>query len=200
MKQARKVALISVFDYPRELYRAQWEIQVDGDDGQGYRWRAKLSAFDAPVGWLWQGKVTAERPDGVPWPIYPPDLPARAPKEAHDARIALCAQIYEAHPKPVYDLEHSHDGGWSQVFTQRDAADTEAQQWVLARIEQYRVDAPPLSDELVAVLVAQLDVARQTRDFAAVDQLRGRLRAHGIVLAEPQRAGDPTPTTWTRKE
>lgn len=42
MKQPRKVALINVRDYPRDLYSAYWEIRVDGNDGDGYGYGVRL--------------------------------------------------------------------------------------------------------------------------------------------------------------
>lgn len=45
-KQARKVALVSIHDYPRKLYSAYWEIRVDGDDRTGYGFGVRLYDFD----------------------------------------------------------------------------------------------------------------------------------------------------------
>jgi hypothetical protein len=42
MKQPRKVALVDVSQYPRERYSAYFEIQVMGDDGEGYEWSARI--------------------------------------------------------------------------------------------------------------------------------------------------------------
>ena len=75
MKRARKVALISIYDYPRQDYSAYWAIEVAGDDDEGYRWAARIFSYD-PIGWDYQGHRTVERPD-VPMPVYPSDIQIR---------------------------------------------------------------------------------------------------------------------------
>jgi len=42
MKQARKVALIDLKDYPRELYSAYWEIHVNGNEKDGFEWVLRI--------------------------------------------------------------------------------------------------------------------------------------------------------------
>ena len=136
MKQARKVALINVADYPREKFSAYWTIGVDGNDADGYRWWAEIHSY-APVGWKHKGRTTAERPD-VPMPSYPADLPKTAGVAEQDARRALCAKIHAAHPQPVHLLE-SETG----TADKRDEADTAAQTWVLKNIKSYQRTEPP---------------------------------------------------------
>jgi hypothetical protein len=144
MKQPRKVALINVHEHKREHYSAYWNISVLGDDQEGYRWEAKLMAYE-PVGWEWKGKVTKERPD-MPWPRYPGDVLVRqeqylkmTPDEqaqvraSQDARRFECAAIHEAHPKAVHLIDEQIG-----VEDTRDAADTAAQKWVLARIGKFK--------------------------------------------------------------
>jgi len=117
-KQARKVALINVHEHKREHYSAYWNIGVLGDDAEGYRWEAKLLAYE-PVGWKWKGKITEARPE-APWPMYPGDVPVRqaqylkmTPEEQaqvraqQEARRAECTRIFEAHPKPVYLIDEA---------------------------------------------------------------------------------------------
>jgi len=150
-KQPRKVALIHVLDYPREDYSAYWNISVLGDDEEGYRWEAKLMSYD-PVGWDYKGKVTEKRPD-VPWPTYPGDVRVTqaqyvkmppeeqaAVRRQQELRRLESAEIYEAHPKPVYLLDE--EMGTTDT---RDEADTAAQQWVKARIGKLK--RPPKAKE-----------------------------------------------------
>ena len=149
MKQARKVSLINVHDHKREDYSAYWNISVLGDDVEGYRWEAKLMAYD-PVGWDWKGKTTKERPD-VPWPTYPGDVKVsqeryltmssgqqEAVRRDQEVRRAMCAAVYEQNPKPVYLIDEKMG-----VEDKRDAADTAAQKWVLARIGKFKRPANP---------------------------------------------------------
>ena len=75
MKRARKVALISVYDYPKNDYSAYWNIdKPEGDDVLGWRWGAHLSSY-APLAWEFKGKRTEARP-GVPVPSVTPENPA----------------------------------------------------------------------------------------------------------------------------
>jgi len=171
MKQARKVALINVADYPRAKYSAYWSIGVDGDDEEGYRWHAEIHSY-APIGWRYKGKVTAERPN-VPQPQYPSDahLARQAayermtPEEQAAERVrqdefrAACAAIHAAHPQPV----HAHDEQTGVTDT-RDEADTQAQTWVLAQMKKYarkeagkvRAYAIPLPVDLLGELILWL--------------------------------------------
>lgn len=145
-KQARKVSLIAVADYPRTAYSAHWEIMVDGDDAGGYRWSAQIIAND-PVAWNHQGARSATRP-AVSAPQYPADLPRLpagasaaeigADMQAQEARRRECARIYEAAPKPVYLIDES-----AGRTATRDEADTTAQQWVLDRIKSHRIAPKP---------------------------------------------------------
>jgi hypothetical protein len=148
-KQPRKVALINVHEHKREDYSAYWNISVQGDDAEGYRWEAKLMAYE-PVGWLWKGKTTTERPD-APWPRYPGDVLVSQAKYLkmtpeqqavvradQDARRAECARIFEANPKPVYLIAEEIG-----VEDTRDAADTAAQTWVLSRIGKFKRKTNP---------------------------------------------------------
>lgn len=146
MKQPRKVALINVADYPRDEYGAFWEIGVQGSDEEGYEWRARLVSYE-PLGYEWQGKVHKAWPAGVPTPAYPSDR--HLPRQAQYVKMTLaeqekvrrlqeefrrrCAEIYETHPKPVHLIEETLG-----AESTRDAADTAAQQWVLARIGKHK--------------------------------------------------------------
>lgn len=140
-KSPRKVSLIAVKDFPKEKYSAYWLITVDGDDVNGYTYRVEIIAFE-PVSWLFEGKVTEERPDH-PMPAYPHGYPSDdvckakglpcIPVEKHLAHRDECIAIYEAHPKPLFDLEETAGSGKT-----RDEVDTAAQQWVLDKIENYR--------------------------------------------------------------
>jgi len=143
-KQPRKVALINVADYPREEFSAHWHIVVTGSDEEGYRWQANITAYQ-PIGWLHGGKTSKERPD-VPFPVYPPQVPVLQAQylkmsSAQQAQVRLaqdkwraaCAEIYEAAPKPLYNLDEQIG-----VTSTRDEADTAAQQWVLAQMPKYK--------------------------------------------------------------
>jgi hypothetical protein len=204
MKRARKVALISVYDYPRNDYSAYWSIDVQGSDEEGYRWAAHLFAYE-PVGWDYQGAVTAKRPD-VPLPEYPVDL-SKLPKDAtpkqiaddviaQEARRQLCSKIYEANPKPVYLIEETVG-----VTKTRDEADTAAQQWVLDRIEQFCRTAPlvPLTDDDIEVKIAQFDRARRRKEFGVCDKLRGELKSAGVEIGESEKISYEGRTGWKRK-
>lgn len=131
-KQARKVALINVHDYPRDKYSAHWHIVVLGDDVEGYKWQATISHNTLPQGYMFEGKLHKEWPQGVKEPVYPADLPRNASAEQQEARRVQCSHIYEASPKPVYTLEEE-----TGTADSRDEADTAAQSWVLERIEKY---------------------------------------------------------------
>jgi hypothetical protein len=193
MKKARKVALISIFDYPRELYSAYWEIQVK-EVGDGYVWAAEILSLE-PVSWTHDGVTTPQRPD-VPMPVYPPDLSKSATSEQQEARRKLCYHIYEANPKPDFRLE-AHD--WTTTPVERDEADAAAQQWVLGKMPAYkRNKVASLTDEKVAELVVEFDLSRAACDLGRVDMIRGRLKAHGIKLREPESIGSPNRTTWKR--
>lgn len=153
-KQPRKVALISVHDYPRDRYTAYWSIGVDGNDDEGYRWHAEIHSY-APIGWKHKGKSTAERP-AVAALAMPSDahLAREAQYEAMDpsqkaaerARQdefrAKCAEIHAANPQPVH--VHLDEQG---VTDTRDEADTAAQQWVLARMKAFKRPAPAASKQ-----------------------------------------------------
>jgi hypothetical protein len=143
-KQPRKVALIDVRDYPRDKYSAYWVITVAGEEGLGYRWQVDVHSY-TPVAWDYKGKVTTDRPD-VPQPVYPPDIQVKQPqflkmtkveqaeiRRQQEARRQQCAAIYEANPKPVFNLAQ-------QIGTTdtRDEADTAAQTWVKAEMEKYK--------------------------------------------------------------
>jgi hypothetical protein len=184
MKRPRKVSLIKVWDYPKNDYSAYWEIVVTGD-GQ---WSAKILSYD-PVAWEHGGVVTSDRPD-VPWPTYPPDLPAGATEEQRVARLRLIQKLWDESPKPVHLLEEGYGSAGS-----RDEADESAQRWVLSRMEKYlRIE--PLhryTDDEVEHLVATFDLARRSLDFARVDEIRGLLKAQGVLLNE-----DGVQTTWKR--
>lgn len=179
-KQPRKVALINVFDYPRSRYSAYWIITVTGDDAEGYKWHAALFSCDQPVAWNWQGKVLPERPD-VPWPKYPADVPVKQHEfermsaaskakviAAQDERRRQCAEIYEAHPKPVYLLEEEmglftpQDVGSVEDVgrAMRDEADRAAQEWVLERIGHYkRPETPPSRQEGHSLVITPVGMA-----------------------------------------
>jgi hypothetical protein len=137
--------LINVKDYPRDLYTAHWQISVLGNDAEGYAWKAQIISTETPVGWAWKGKVTKDRPE-VPVPVYPEAPKIRqaeyvrlsAEEQAtvklmQDQHRLACAKIYEANPKPLFVIEEGVD-----TEDTRDAADTEAQKWVLKRMKEYR--------------------------------------------------------------
>jgi len=136
MKQARKVALINIADYPRDKYRAYWTYGRDGNDEDGYRWWAEIHSY-APVGWTHKGKTTKERPD-VPEPKYPRDLPMGSSAIEQDVRRARCAQIHAAAPQPVHKIES--ETGTADTL---DEADTAAQTWVLKNMKSYKRTEPP---------------------------------------------------------
>jgi hypothetical protein len=191
MKRPRKVSLIKVWDYPKNDYSAYWEIVVT--EGNPYTWSAKILSYD-PVSWEHGGVVTSSRPD-VPWPVYPPDLPAGATDEQREARLKLIHKLWEESPKPNHLLEEGSGSAAS-----RDEADEAAQRWVLSRMELYRRPEPlhRYTDEEVDNLVATFDLARKSLDFARVDEIRGLLKAQGIVLNEGESIGYGGHTTWKR--
>jgi len=152
-KQPRKVALINVADYPRGKYSAHWHIVVSGSEEEGYRWQATITSF-APIGWSFEGKTTKERPD-VPMPVYPSDVPITQAqylqmdgagqsrvRALQDERRTLCAAVYEASPKPQFQL--AEEIGVSDT---RDEADTAAQQWVLAQMVSHKRPEKPVNPQ-----------------------------------------------------
>lgn len=147
MKQARKVALINVHDYPKSLYSAHWHIVVLGDDKEGYTWIAEIIS-NRPVGWLYKGERTPDRPP-VAEPRYPADRPVQhadyvkmsaeqqaAERAAQEARRVEIARIHSEQPQPVYLIEEMQ--GWADT---RDEADTGAQEWVLSRMPRHTLNA-----------------------------------------------------------
>jgi len=186
MKQPRKVALINVAAYPREKYSAYWQIAVTGSDDDGYLWKAQVVAY-TPVGWQWKGKVTPERPD-VPDPAYPADIPVRqeqfikmAPAKqaeivkAQEDRRQACAKINAATPQPQYVV--AEEQGTTDT---RDAADTEAQKWVLKQMAGQKRKGTTLQS--FALVVNPFDVLAALRDLAAW-ALRPLLMALGLATA-----------------
>lgn len=144
-KQARKVALINVHDYPRDRYTAYWTIGVDGNDDDGYRWWAEIHSYK-PIAWMYDGKRTTERPGAAP-AAYPPDVPVTQAqyermepedqadvRRAQDERRALIAKIHGAQPKPIH--VHLEEQGTTGT---RDEADTAAQKWVLEQMPKYAI-------------------------------------------------------------
>lgn len=144
-KQARKVALINIADYPRDRYTAYWTIGVDGNDEDGYRWWAEIHSYK-PHSWTHQGKTTKERPDH-PDPLLPEDVPvsqkryeAMPPAEqenvrkAQDDRRKAISEMLAKYPQPVHMLADERG-----VSDTRDQADTAAQKWVLAQMKKYTV-------------------------------------------------------------
>lgn len=150
VKQPRKVALIDVRDCPRSEFSAYWQIGVDGNDDEGWQWRARLLSYQ-PLGFEWKRKVLKAWPQGVPAPVYPSDahlvrqaeylkLNPRAQQEERARQEefrAQCAAIYEASPKPVYLIEEAIDAAAT-----KDAADTAAQEWVRAKMKAHRKPKP----------------------------------------------------------
>jgi hypothetical protein len=162
-KQLRKVALINVADYPREQYNAHWHISVQGNDVDGFMWKAQIHSFE-PIGYQWQGKTTPQWPEGVARPVYPPDVPVRqeqylkmTPAEQaqvraqQEVRRAECSRIFESSPKAI----HLHDENSGTVAptdipnreqmapdalarAMRDTADAAAQTWVKAEMAKYK--------------------------------------------------------------
>lgn len=158
-KRARKVALVDVKDCCRATHDAYWQIGVTGTDELGYRWQAKIMAYE-PVGWDFRGKVTKDRPKHAA-PVYPSDAHLMRQTEFQHleelartgtdeqvelarARIAQaladqdafrveCRRIYEAHPKPVYLVDEEIG-----VADTKDQADTAAQEWVRERMKGRR--------------------------------------------------------------
>ena len=194
VKQPRKVALINVHDYKREDYDAYWNITVLGDEVEGYKWVAKLMAYE-PVGWDWKGKVTAERPV-APWPVYPGDIRVTqadylkmapeaqaAVRAQQEARRAECAKIYEAHPKPTYLIEEEsgtvipgdipkklHEEGLGRAM--RDVADTAAQKWVAARIVKHKRKKPANPQAGFALALGPIGLVLWTLDRVLRDLVR----------------------------
>lgn len=206
MKRPRKVSLISVHDYPREDYSAYWAIEVSGDDIEGYRWAARLFSHD-PVAWEWQDTRYEKRPD-APMPAYPGEVripqsrydrlgpeSQRVVRAQQDAWRARCAQVYEAHPKPIYLIEEAVD-----VVSTRDEADTAAQSWVLVRMPKYRRSSvSDLTEAEIDLMLDDYDRARAAKQFGRCDVIRGRLRSRGVIAKPPEQASDGTRTTWSRE-
>lgn len=205
MKRPRKIALVNVFDCPREDYSAYWQIGVTGDDAEGYRWQARIMSY-APIGFDWQGKIHPSWPDGVATPVYPSDAhlardaqykrmtPAEQveEKKRQEAFRAECSRIAEASPKPVYVIDEAID-----ACKTRDEADTAAQEWVKARIGKYRKpNLPALTEAEIKQQVAEFDAARARKDVGSCDRIRGRLRSRGVQLMPPEKAADPKPTKF----
>jgi hypothetical protein len=194
MKRPRKVALISVHDYPREDYSAYWAIEVSGSDEEGYRWAARIFSHE-PVAWEWKRTKYTTRPD-APQPVYPRDLPKTATAAEQEARRQEISRIYEAHPKPLHLLVEALD-----VVKTRDEADTAAQTWVLERMPRYRrADVPTLTDTEIETLRAEFDAARARGEFGRCDQIRGRLRSRGVLLTAPEKAGDTASSKISRQK
>lgn len=142
-----KVSLINVADYPRGKkpgeYSAHWEIFVFGDDTTGYKYGAKMVSNE-PCGWFWNGELGKNRPiveatgEEMPMPAYPVD-PCPKPttdeeKIIHQDHCQLCLQIWESNPKAYHVLEETNGEA-----IEKDEADTICQEWVLARIENYKI-------------------------------------------------------------
>jgi len=223
MRKPRKVALISVHDYPRGMYSAYWNISVTGDDLIGYKWTARLFAYE-PTAWEHEGRLTKDRPEGVPYPDLPGDVIFKGKPVPQDRFVTLTpadqaevvmmqevrreriAEATEAAPKPVYAIfEKPNAPSWNEVIEAtdgtetRDEADAAAQQWVLDRIEGFRrADAVELSDDDVKVLVAEFDRARRQKEYGKCDKMRGMLKAARIKIEEQVSIGYEGDTAWSR--
>lgn len=177
MKRARKVALINVHEHPHSHYSAHWMIYVDGEDGNGYDWRAELLSYE-PVAWVWNGARTSERPEGAPYPSYPPDPPRGSGPEVYVARQKLIDIEFARCPQPQYLIDSS--SGHTQT---RDEADTAAQQWVLSRVGEHRRPQPlaTMDGTMAEALKAEADLAAAAKDWGRHDKIRGLLVADGRV-------------------
>jgi hypothetical protein len=196
MKRPRKVALISVHDYPREDYSAHWAINVNGSDTEGYRWAAQIIAHDAPVAWLWKDSKFTTRPTDVPMPVYPADLPKGATAAQQEARLKECYRVYEAHPKPLYVIDEALD-----VTKTRDEADAAAQQWVLSKMPAFRrPSVPTLTDAEIEKMLDDYDAARLDKQFGTCDRIAGKLRSRGVLITPPVNASDTQRSTAHRQK
>jgi len=129
-----KVSLIRGRKFPRAEYLGYPEIGVNPATGE---WHAWIYSY-APVGWLWEGKVTTEYPEGAPPPPeYPPPpkrmFDAAAAAAANAAWRKACSAVYEAAPKPQHVLAEA--SGQAEA---ENAARFASQTWVLETIEQFR--------------------------------------------------------------
>lgn len=187
-KQARKVALINVADYPRDRYTAYWNIGVDGDDEEGYRWWAEIHSY-APTGWSYDGKVTKERPDvdSIAMPsdahlarqdAYERMTPEEQAKERdrQDKFRAECAAVHARNPQPVH-VHVEHRG----VTDTRDEADTAAQTWVLAQMKKYAV-SKEFKGERAAERAAKPKGKGKERGYATIGLLLSPLDLIGELL------------------
>jgi hypothetical protein len=207
MKRPRKVALISVHDYPREDYSAYWAIEVSGSDEEGYRWAARIFSHE-PVAWEWKGTKYTTRPE-APTPVYPEPVKITQAKYllldavaqekvrfSQDAWREACAKVYEAHPKALHLVDEALD-----VVKTRDEADTAAQTWVLERMPKYRrPNLPTLTDAEIEASRLEYDAARARAEFGRCDQIRGRLRSRGVVLTAPEKASDTASSKISRQK
>lgn len=72
MKRPRKIALISVFDYPRNDYSAYWIIhRPEAPSAGGWQWSAHIHAYE-PIAWTWRGERHAQRPDAPMPAVFAP--------------------------------------------------------------------------------------------------------------------------------
>jgi hypothetical protein len=224
MKRARGVALINIFDHPKNDYSAFWEIArpIPDPDGSGkWVWRARLHSY-APIAWEWGGQRYSERPD-VQAPTFPPDLPFGLPAgdkagnhagaiavaaaigvdpfsmtvaQLAEARVRACERAHAQAPKPVTLLDEATD-----VVDSEEDAHIAAQSWVASRIENYRRSVPlkDYSDAEVEAMVQLFDASRQAKDFARVDRIRGLLKSRGVVLDEQPNIDHDGKTAWRRQ-
>jgi len=183
MKQPRKVALIDVRDCPRRDYDAYWQITVNGNDDEGWQWRAQLISYQ-PLGYEWKGKVRPSWPAGVPAPAYPSDAhlarqaeylkmttEEQAAEIARQAAFrAQCASIYDASPKAIHLIEETLG-----AETTKDAADTAAQEWVRAKMPAHRKGKPASVHGYAIPLPVDI-LGEAMRDV--FDELRYRWRRH----------------------
>jgi hypothetical protein len=218
MKRVSGVALINIFDYPRNNYSAYWELAwpIPSSDPAtpGYVWKAAILSYE-PVTWLYNGAHTETKPE-VPAPEYPRDLPVGLPARATvgdypglrelalswgfiagdsvtveqiaASRIRACERIHAKLPQPVHVLEEAVGAADTE-----DEARVAGQTWVLEHMPAYRRVAPlrNYTDEQIDGIVELFDVSRLRNppDFTRVDTIRGLLRANGITLY----AADGTP-------
>ena len=118
---ARKVSLVSVNDYPRDEYRAYYQISVVGSAVEGLAWRVVFNSIK-PIGYRWNGETSPEWPsDDKGNPVVAKPMPAQVPvrqaeyskmSPADQAKVRLaqaawrkaCGEVAKQNPVPLFEL------------------------------------------------------------------------------------------------
>lgn len=207
MKRAKKLSLISVYDYPRNDYGAYWEIRTipggvaDGDNPSDPR-----TGDDQ---WLWGARIL---------PVEggePIDEAVGTAKDEADARAQSQQWVHEQMPRyrraaPWHAITKGEAAQLAELF---DAVRLGARMWPMEALRiLYDCDNPPAPQgdlkavarrdmvykRWLATLVGELTVrladGKLEPKYGTADQIRGLLRSQGYSLDEPTSIADPAPS------